>query len=205
LSIEPIIINGIEIFTFDRTLAYIGIAFTGVIAFTVYRLQDKTANLHHDLLEKIEKMTQRVEFITQQKASKEESKKRHHVSRIIEILKEIETKEEELKKSLSNYEIGDPNNELLKLSVSMNLGANLTSFRIRQIADHCRQLEDYVSDHALITDMVGFSDALLLPSEFILSSNMPQNEKELESLLFLLNGQLEYIQKFLARFLNEIK
>lgn len=180
----------------------IGIAIA--IAIVVYKLQLRTSRLAEELLSKISSMTSRVDAILEQRRLDEQSKKAFECKRIIDHLKYIQKKEQELKEYLTDYISGDTTSEQLQYFIKQNF-MPIAEYRIREIEDATRQLGDKLSDHTLRLDFLSYIEAFLNLIETVVLDGKPQNDNDLEGFIISINLQLKRIQEFLTRFRNEIE
>ncbi len=175
-----------------------------VIAIVVYRVQSQTAKLAEELLSKISSMTSRMDSLLEQRRLDEIAKKEFECKRIIEHLKYIEKKEQELKDYLTDYISGDTTSEQLHYFIKQNF-MPIAKFRIRDIEDAIRQVGDKLTDNTLRLDFLSYIEAFLNLSELVLVDGKPQNDNDLESFIISINLQLKRIQEFLTRFRKEIQ
>ena len=175
-----------------------------VIAIVVYRVQSQTAKLAKELLSKISSMTSRMDSLLEQRRLDEIAKKEFECKRIIEHLKYIEKKEQELKDYLTDYISGDTTSEQLHYFIKQNF-MPIAKFRIRDIEDAIRQVGDKLTDNTLRLDFLSYIEAFLNLSELVLVDGKPQNDNDLESFIISINLQLKRIQEFLTRFRKEIQ
>ncbi|MGI0022163.1 MAG: hypothetical protein ACRD9Q_04795, partial [Nitrososphaeraceae archaeon] len=175
-----------------------------VIAIVVYRVQSQTAKLAEELLSKISSMTSRMDSLLEQRRLDEIAKKEFECKRIIEHLKYIEKKEQELKDYLTDYISGDTTSEQLHYFIKQNF-MPIAKFRIRDIEDAIRQVGDKLTDNTLRLDFLSYIEAFLNLSELVLVDGKQQNDNDLESFIISINLQLKRIQEFLTRFHKEIQ
>jgi hypothetical protein len=202
LILEAVVIFGVEPFTFDRILAYIGIAFTGIVAFWVYRLQNKTEKLHRSLLDQIRTKTKSIASITERKAILEQQNKAFECKRIIEQLQGIQNAEREFKSFLMEH---NPTNETLKLLFGPGLDA-LVNNSISIMKDAIGQLENKLKDTSLRGEFSKYIGQFNVLPKRILIDNMPQPEQKHQTgyLLDFVDDQMGKIQHFIERFNKEI-
>jgi len=177
----------------------------GAVAGVLFWLQDRTSKKVEINTDEIQKMTKRIDKFTLDKSTREQAKKKSQIDRIIYVLDFLNTKEGELRDFIKPCAIDDSFKEMLRFTVSANFNTYLTSYRIVEILDACRLLEDLVNDNSLLLDVRKDSDQFMLLADKILVSNMPKDESERKQLLILLEMQLSKIQEFLTRFRKELE
>jgi hypothetical protein len=173
----------------------IGVAF----AIVLFVLQGITSK-------KVTDMTKEMHDFIQHTAEVEQKNKVAQCQIIIIILKDIENREKSIKETLSNYQIGNPTNELSNFFMEIIVPS--FKYKISKMNNAIGQLQGRLNDPYLgeeFTEYLGWFD--FLPKK-ILIEKLPQQAKQqhqIDSLIDGIDKQLEKIQAFIDKFTQEME